>query len=579
LDQKVDKSRPNSGILPLPNLETKFIAANTLIGLEKPSNTLHLIYQHTATLERDLKLLRHRYFRIKTRREKEELQKKDQELRKQIANILKKHGWSVDEAEKIASFDPFDQNASADWFDPEWMFGVRDGFDIVIGNPPYIKEYTNRRAFDGLRNSPYYQGKMDIWYLFACKGIDFLKNKGILTFIAQNNWVTSYGASKMRNKVVKECKILQLLDFGPYFIFENSNIQTMIMIFQKNPEPIEYSFDLRRIIGEKPVYKDVIYLLNKIPNPNNEYLNPTINRNKFLNKPLTFSKTDVEAVLNKIEEKGKERLHENEITNGIHSHHDKVSKDMLKKLGQGFKVGDGIFVLSDEEKNNLQLTEKELELIKPYYTSKELKKYYAKRKNSEWIIYTDSRFKDPEAIKPYPNIKKHLDKFQAVITSDNKPYGLHRARDERFFKGEKIIALRKCVEPTFTYTDFDCYVSAAFYVIKTNRFNMKYLTGLLNSKLIAFWLKHKGKMQGNIYQIDKEPLLNIPIPPITPQNQPLADQIVQKVQEILTLTQSSDYETNQEKQQKVKELEKEIDQLVYKLYDLTEDEIAIIENN
>jgi adenine-specific DNA-methyltransferase len=271
-------------------------------------------------------------------------------------------------------------------------------------------------------------------------------------------------------------------------------------------------------------------------------------------------------------------LHENEITQGIVIPQDYVIKNHIKKLGQGFKVGDGIFVLSDEEKNNLQLTEKELELIKPYYTSKELKKYYAKRKNSEWIIYTDSRFKDPEAIKPYPNIKNHLDKFQAVITSDNKPYGLHRARDERFFKGEKIIALRKCVEPTFTYTDFDCYVSAAFYVIKTNRFNLKYLTGLLNSKLVAFWLKHKGKMQGNNYQIDKEPLLNIPIPLITKETQPLADHIVQKVDEILTLTQSPDFETNQEKQQKVKELEREIDQLVYKLYDLTEEEIGLIES-
>jgi hypothetical protein len=579
LDQKPSNDKDNNfGILPLPHLETKFVCANTLIGLES-SRQRSIKSQEVMKIERELKRIRERYFRVRNRKQKQELEEKDRELREKLAELLKKQGWDNKDIQKIISFDILDPTAKADWFDPEWMFGVVDGFDVVIGNPPYIKEYTNRKAFDGLRNSPYYQGKMDIWYLFACKGIDFLKDKGILTFIAQNNWITSYGASKMRNKVVKECKILQLLDFGPYFIFENSNIQTMIMIFQKNPEPIEYSFDLRRIIGKKPVYKDVIDLLNKIPNPNNEYLNPTINRNKFLNKSLTFSKTDIEAVLNKIEEKGKERLHENEITNGIHSHHDKVSKDMLKKLGQGFKVGDGIFVLSDEEKNNLQLTEKELELIKPYYTSKELKKYYGNRKNSEWIIYTDSRFKDPEAIKPYPNIKKHLDKFQAVITSDNKPYGLHRARDERFFKGEKIIALRKCAEPTFTYTDFDCYVSAAFYVIKTNRFNLKYLTGLLNSKLIAFWLRHKGKMQGNIYQIDKEPLLNIPIPPITPQTQPLADQIVQKVQEILTLTQSPDFETSQEKQQKVKELEREIDQLVYKLYGLTEEEIKIIESN
>jgi adenine-specific DNA-methyltransferase len=485
IDQKVDKEKENYGIRPLPNLETKFVSANTLIGLERPKQ-LQLRNQEIEKKEKELKDIRHRYFTAKTRAGKLKLQEKDREIRKQIAKLLINDGWPDDTAHKIASFDLFDQNASTDWFDPEWMFGIVEGFDIVIGNPPYIKEYTNRKAFDGLRDSPYYQGKMDIWYFFACKGIDLLKDNGILTFIAQNNWVTNYGAQKMRNKVVEECKILQLLDFGPYFIFGSSDIQTMIMIFQKSSEHKEYSFDLRRIIAKKTVYKDVIDLLNKIPNPNNEYLNPTINRNKYLNKTLTFSKTNIEAILNRIDENGKERLYESEITSGIHSHHDKVSKDMLKKLGQGFKVGDGIFVLSNEEKNNIPFTEKELEIIKPYYTSKELKKYYGNRKNSEWIIYTDSRFKNPEAIKPYLNIKKHLDKFQKVITSDNKPYGLHRARDERFFKGEKIIALRKCVEPTFTYTDFDCYVSAAFYVIKTNRFNLKYLTGLLNSKLIAF---------------------------------------------------------------------------------------------
>ena len=88
---------------------------------------------------------------------------------------------------------------------------------------------------------------------------------------------------------------------------------------------------------------------------------------------------------------------------------------------------------------------------------------------------------------------------------------MHRARNEKFFKGEKVISLRKCAIPTFTYTDFDCYVSAMYYVIQTNRFNMKYLTGLLNSNLIKFWLKNQGKMQGDIFQVDKEPLLKIPV--------------------------------------------------------------------
>jgi len=126
------------------------------------------------------------------------------------------------------------------------------------------------------------------------------------------------------------------------------------------------------------------------------------------------------------------------------------------------------------------------------------------------------------------------------------------------------------VEPTFTYTDFDCYVSAAFYVIKTSRFNMKYLTGLLNSKLIAFWLRHKGKMQGNNYQIDKEPLLNIPLPSTMPQNQHLTNQIISLVDQILSAK-----ERNPEAD--TSELEKEIDELVYKLYNLTEEEIKIIE--
>jgi len=160
----------------------------------------------------------------------------------------------------------------------------------------------------------------------------------------------------------------------------------------------------------------------------------------------------------------------------------------------------------------LKLTKKEMELIKPYYTSEEVKKYYTKKQNSKYIIYTTSKFKNPKEIKPYPNIKKHLDKFQDVITSDNKPYGLHRARNEKFFKGEKIIVQRKCPnEPIFSYSNFDTYLPAMYYIVKTSRINLKYLLALFNSKLFAFWLKYKGKMQGDNYQLDKEPLLNLPI--------------------------------------------------------------------
>ena len=195
--------------------------------------------------------------------------------------------------------------------------------------------------------------------------------------------------------------------------------------------------------------------------------------------------------------------------------------------------------MSQQEYENLNLTLKEKELVKPFFTTAELGRYYGKNKNQFWVIYTDSSFKNEATIAPYPNLKRHLDKFRKVITSDNKPYGLHRAREEKFFKGEKIISLRKCSDrPTFTYTDFDAYVSQTYFVIKSDRINLKYLTGLLNSKLIEFWLRYKGKMQGFNFQVDKEPLLEIPIykPEDTSPFETLVDYIICSLRDDITIS-------------------------------------------
>ena len=203
-------------------------------------------------------------------------------------------------------------------------------------------------------------------------------------------------------------------------------------------------------------------------------------------------------------------LSENELTNGIHPHFDFVNKKLSEKYG--FPIGKGIFGLSMSEINALQLTESELKLIKPYYNSSDNVSRYIVKTTDLSIIYTTSAFKNPHSMDSYPHLKAHLDQFKDVITSDNKPYGLHRARVESFFVGEKIVALRKCAgKPIFAYANGENYMSATFYIIKTNRVNMKYLTGLLNSKLIEFWLKNRGKMQGANYQLDKEPLKQIPI--------------------------------------------------------------------
>lgn len=463
----------------------------------------------------------------------------------------------------------------------EWRFefpeildddGNFKGFDLIIGNPPYIKEAENKELFTNTKKLRTYQGKMDIWYHFVGRGFDILKNNGYLAFIATNNWVTNSGAKKLRNIVLEESQILSLVDFSSFMVFDSASIQTMIMSFQKTKPPKNYEFHFAKITTQTPIYEDALSLLKNEKTQNNEILKINLTPKKFIDKTLNFTKSDYEELFNKIQKYGKFYLEEREVAQGIVYPQENINKKSLEILGNNFYLGQGIQKLTNEEVENLNLLKNEKILLKPIFESDNIQKYFVKRYNYFWVIYTNSFFKNPNSMDDYPNLKKHLDKFQNVITSDNKPYGLHRARDEKFFTGSpRIVALRKCVgEPKFSYVDFDCYVSATFYVIKTQRINVKYLTAILNSKLIAFWLKHKGKMQGNNYQIDKEPLLNIPIVDTNSKNKKLADELINLVDEILKAKE-------QDKNANTQELENKINSLVYKLYNLTEDEIKIIE--
>ena len=472
----------------------------------------------------------------------------------------------------------------------EWRFefpevlnnkGEFEGFDLVIGNPPYIKENKNRDAFNGLRKLECYQGKMDIWYLFGDLGLKISKPNNYLCYIATNNWVTNAGASNFRNIVIQNSQITNLIDFGAYMIFENASIQTMIMLFKNTKSADNYTFDYRKLEGDKLVLQDVLNLLEGNETEKSVLLSTVVTKANLLDKPLTFNTDENSGLLDKIKAKQNFFLREkadnklgtkSEIANGIHHHHGIVNKNRKKLLKTEYEVGTGIFVLSKEEVDKLKLSKKEMELIKPQFSSKQVSKYYTNTNNDEWVVYTRSDINKPDKktkkvpLDNYPKIKLHLDKFKSVITSDFAPYGLHRAREQYFFEGEKIAVLRKCSkEPLFSYSDFECYLPAAFYIIQTDRINLKYLTGLLNSKLVEFWLRKKGKMQGNNYQLDKGPLLEIPI--YKPEDKE-ANEIAKMVHKILSLKQQGKDSSEQEKK---------IDELVYKLYDIKPDEQKIIE--
>lgn len=440
------------------------------------------------------------------------------------------------------------------------------GFDIVLGNPPYIKEYENKQAFANFKTtSPYYMGKMDLWYGFLCIGLDLLRENGFLCFIATNNWTTSTGAKKMRERILEVATIRSLIDFNDYMVFENASIQTMILLLQHSRSEEKYSFDYRKLSAEAPSSTNAMAFLENSP-VYSRVFTPEIDPRNMSLQTWTFVTAEIDRCLESIEKKA-QYFREDEVAQGIVCPQDVLNRAGQEKLGKG-QIGDGIMVLNHQEVDSLSLCKSELELLRPYYTTDEVRRYYTKFHNTRWIIYTDGKANKKFEEGLYPNLKRHLDKYHAVITSANKPYGLHRARNEAFFLGEKIICQRKCVgAPSFSYADFPTYVSATFYVIKTERFNLKFLTGLLNSKLIAYWLRHKGKMQGSNFQIDKDPLLQIPIK----SAKEIDKQIIEQVERILQAKQTApDADIHVE--------EKRIDSLVYRLYGLNDSDIAIIEN-
>jgi hypothetical protein len=230
VDQKVDKTKENLGIRSLPNLETKFVAANTLIGLDKPQQQL-LHNPEIDDLEDEIKENRHNYFSANTRKLKLSCQEKDKQLREKISKLLEEEGWSHKTAEQIVAFDPYDQNISSPFFDPEWMFGIKEGFDVVIGNPPYghsIKE--KKEYFKKCYVSA--EGKHEIYKYFIEKGLSLLRIEGMLSFISSDTWTSLGFFKKLRQLIYKNYRI-KAISKSLYNVFETATVDTNIYLIKK----------------------------------------------------------------------------------------------------------------------------------------------------------------------------------------------------------------------------------------------------------------------------------------------------------------------------------------------------------
>lgn len=569
--------------LPLPNLECNILCGNSLIDefegtrLIKESDifgdsTYQMDMNHSRfeSIVRTLIEKQNELFRCDNTEKKKQLKDEIESLRDMVI-LSQLEGCG---SEKIQRYHESKQMASKPYvlwqLDFARVFREKGGFDIVIGNPPYIGEEGNKEIFQEVANTEfgkkYYIGKMDFWYFFTSKGLLLLAPNGLLSFIAPNNWMTTAGGKNMRKHIAKKGKLKKFVTFNNVMVFESASQQTMIFLIQNKKQDSEYKVFYKAVGNRSLNASELSQFLNgnNIGIMYNAKYDPIVNSD---GRTIQFLDTSITDITDKIKRAKCFYLQNNEILNGIHPHHAGVTKKMLPMLPNS-NVGDGIFILSSKEVNDLNLDEKEKSLLHPYYDSKNISRYYFDPDFTKQIIYTTSDFKDVTLMNEYPKLKKHLDFYVDVITSDNRPYGLHRARKQEFFEEPTIVSLRKCSIPQFSYVAEPAYVTAEWYLIKTSKVSMKYLTCLLNSTLIKFWLLKMGKMQGSIYQVDKEPLVNIPILIPDKKTENILSECCDKIYKVKENDKSAD----------ISEIEKMVDDVVYSAYALTRDEILTVEN-
>ena len=560
VDQSIHDELENRGIEPLPNLDFKFVTANSLIGLPQMSDRSQMgLFEDKSGIE-ELKELRNMFFTASgTEREQLKLQFV-QTQKKMLDRLLKtgRGGGLAGLTTSLTTWDPFSHKASS-WFNSEWMFGIKDGFDIVVSNPPYLKERDNKEIFESVNKSSfgkqYHQGKMDFWYYFLHKAIDIVKVDGVISYITSRYWLNSVGAQKLIQRIASELSFINFIDIGKLKVFDAVAGQHMVAVYQKTKK-----------------IKDFLYkkLENDISDINKTYNTDNVTIKKLSNEKVFSSNNEIilddsyQNLLNTIQ-LGKI----GDISQGVVEATDKVSgKQITKnKKASDINVGDGIFVINRSELKKITPNNIEKKIIKKYLDPNDLFRY-GLNWDGKYLIYSDKNTKEQiKKNKDFINLKKHLDKYKDFITSSNRPYGLHRARDVKYFVNPKIIFKGMFVKNQFTYDEQCYFVGFSFSLIiqKDKQYNLKYILAVLNSKFALDWFYKNGKKRGAGLDIGVKKLRYFPIKIILEKEQ---KSFVEAVDKILSITKTADYLESSEKQERVKECECQIDKMVYKLYGL-----------
>ena len=542
IEQEPNKDADNFGIKPLPNLETRFIAADTLVQL-KAADQLDLFRHQIEALKTKLTENRERHFHATTRRKKLACRDADNQLRRALAEELNAAGLPEDDANKITHWDPYDQNAKADWFDPEYMFGIADGFDIVIGNPPYIQLQKNRgelRRRYQTADFETFAATGDIYQLFYEKGCQLLQSTtGLLAYITSDSWLqTEYGKTTRRYFAQNHTPLI-LLQLGPD-VFENAIVNTCILVVRSSK-----STEMGKGINMDRLTDKAF--------PPDESLWGQIRPKR--ERPWNALSAIEQPIMDKMEAVGT------------------PLKEWDVSIYRGVTTGlNDAFIIDDETKEELVAADpKSAEIIKPMLRGgKDIQRYQAEWAGL-WFIDTHNGYDDVPAIniEDYPAIKNHLDRFYTQLKKrydkGKTPYNLRNCAYHEDFEKEKLVWLDLTAKGRFVYDQDGMFcINTATMMIGQS---LKYLCAVLNSNLIAWFMKNTVPTgMGGHPRWKKNTVETIPIPKISSAKQRPFIRLVNRILKAKADDPNAD----------TGKLEGEIDRLVYQLYGLTEEEVEAV---
>ncbi|HEB9315671.1 TPA: Eco57I restriction-modification methylase domain-containing protein [Campylobacter coli] len=480
----------------------------------------------------------------------------EKEAKKEFANLKKEY----DNIFNLENNHPF-----------EWRFefpeildddGNFQGFDLIIGNPPYIRQEEIKELKPNLaKNYKVYKGTSDIYTYFYELGFNVLKDRGgVLSYITSNKYTRAGYGEALREFLLKNVSILDYIDLNGIKVFDSATVDTSILSFEKLKSK-DSSFRYLALDNEN--LKACGYSID-LCKDFKELSQKSLSKESF-----TFSDESTKSLKAKIECIGTP-----------------LKEWQGLNINYGIKTGyNEAFIISTEKRNEIlenckDEAEKErtAKLIRKMLRGRDIKRYSYEWAGL-WVIGTFPSLKID--IEQYPALKQYLSQFLPRIEQSGEK-GCRKKTSNKWFETQDNIAYyqefekEKIIYPETTQNAYFVYDNKGFFIEKTAFIliceNLKYLQGLLSSNLVTYYYKNfsKGcKLGIKGYQYNKHALEYLPIPKINSKNQKIANELVNSVDEILKAKE-------QDKNANTQELENKINSLVYKLYNLTEDEIKII---